>query len=415
MASFLGEIKRRKVFQVAAVYAVVAWLIMQVVDVVNEPLSLPAWFDTVVILLLAIGFPIALILSWAFDLTSEGVVRDGGTSLAIKGSGRRIEFVLTGLLVLAVAWIGFRELTPSAPEVLPNSIAVLPFENLSIDPENAFFATGIHDTILNELAKIADMNVIARTSVLRYSSGQTPISQIAEELNVETVMEGTVQYAGDQVRITAQLIDPETGAHLWSGNYDRALADIFAVQSEIAERIAMALEAELLPDELLDIQTQHTTSSEALALYLRARDVNDDVAVAYLDQAIDADERFALAYAQKALLLSYPLIGIGGVSVARATELEPTVINAAERAIQLDSSLAPAHAALANVHMANWRGAEAEEAFQRAIEMRSDADVLMMYGRFKRYRGEHPEDQRAEAGDVGQRGHHHRLAGLKMS
>jgi len=398
--SFLGEIKRRKVFQVAAVYAVVAWLIIQIIDVVSEPLSLPDWLDTVVIVLLAVGFPISLILSWAFDLRPEQVVRDEGSHTTAQNSGRTIEYALIGLLAVAVVWVIYRiEINPSgnptsaSAAVLPNSVAVLPFENLSPDPDNAYFAAGIHDTILNELAKISDMNVIARTSVLRYTDGQTPIAQIAETLNVETVMEGTVQYAEGQVRITAQLIDPETGAHLWSGNYDRAFADVFAIQSEIAERIAAALEAELLPNELVSIQTQHTASPEALALYLRALESPTiEVGVTYLDQAIAEDERFALAYVEKAHWLSFILIGVGGVTAARAAEAEPNVIDAANRALAIDPTLGSAHAALGLVHMVNWRGVEAEEAFQRAIALSpSDADVLMAYGRFKRYRGDHDE------------------------
>ena len=161
--SFLQEIKRRKVFQVAAVYLVVAWLIMQVVDVVSGPLLLPDVFARIVIVVLAIGFPIAVILSWAFDLTPEGLVPDEGGTAAAPNRGRRIEYVLIGLLVAAVGWIGYTELRPSGqtgPQLLPNSVAVLPFENLSSDPENAFFAPGIHDTVLNELAKIVDINVM---------------------------------------------------------------------------------------------------------------------------------------------------------------------------------------------------------------------------------------------------------------
>ena len=198
--SFLGEIKRRKVFQVAAVYLVVAWLLIQIVDVVNEPLNLPEWFDTAVIVALAIGFPIAVILAWAFDLTPEGVVRDQGTSATTQSRGRGIEYSLLGLIVVAIGWLFYRtEIGPSEQvvqvvaeepqrEVLPNSVAVLPFENLSLDPEDGFFAAGIHDTILKELANIGDMNVISRTSVLQYADGLTSIEQIAEDLRVEAVM-----------------------------------------------------------------------------------------------------------------------------------------------------------------------------------------------------------------------------------
>jgi hypothetical protein len=187
--SLLTEIKRRKMAQVAAVYLVVAWLTMQVIDVIAIPLRLPEWFPTIVIVLLGVGFPIALIISWAFNVTPGGVVRE--TEAAQPAAGRTIEFVLIGLVGVAVLWLIYRtefsEVPPpdpqlaetTAPDVLPNSIAVLPFANLSPDPDNAFFAAGIHDTILNELAKISDMHVISRTAMLRYADGAMSIPQVA--------------------------------------------------------------------------------------------------------------------------------------------------------------------------------------------------------------------------------------------
>ena len=201
--SFLGEIKRRKVFQVGAVYAVVAWLAIQVITSIETPLGLPDWVDTLVIVLLAIGLPITLVISWAFDVTPEGVVRDAGGDAPVKSGRRKIEYVLIGLLVIAVGWIGCSELGPSgqpARDLLPNSIAVLPFENLSPDPDNAYFAGGIHEEILNQLAKIRDLNVIARTSVLNpdFTNGSMSIPAIALALNVEIIMEGSVRYSGNR-------------------------------------------------------------------------------------------------------------------------------------------------------------------------------------------------------------------------
>lgn len=385
MSAFLGEIKRRKVFQVAALYVVVAWLAMQVVDVINEPLSLPDWFDTVVILLLAIGFPIALLMSWAFDLTPQGVVRDAGTP---GGGGRRIEAVLIALLVVAIGWIGYRELNPPGPEqraVLPNSIAVLPLENLSLDPENAFFAAGIHDTILNELAKIADLNVIARTSVLQYADVQTPIEQIARELNVETVMEGTVQYAEGQVRITAQLVDPATGAHRWSGNYDRPFTDIFAIQSEIATRIAEALEAELLPDEQRRIEVPATGSPAAYVLYLRAKALVPNLGpflppelYANLNQALDVDPNFALAHATLAFAYARSLGFVDSAGLAGSVQAhEQLALRHAERALEIDPNEGLAFAARAMVDEAYGRRADSQRNWERAIDASpSEVEVL---------------------------------------
>ena len=325
--SFLGEINRRKIFQVAAVYLVVAWLIMQVVDVVNDPLSLPDWFDTVVILLLGIGFPIALILSWAFNITPHGVVRDAGGSSVPRG-GRRIEYVLLGLLVAAFGWIGYRELNPpvsNGREILANSIAILPCANLSPDPDNAYFSAGIHGEILNQLDKIQELNVIARTSVLQYADAARPITEIAQELNVGNVMDCSVSYAENRVAVSVQLIDAETGVNLWSERYNEKLADVFDIQADIAIRIAIALEAKLLPGERESIEERPTNSPEAYANYLRALELFwvagepssppsrlSDL-LSYLDRAIDLDSEFSLAYARRAwanlLLTEWGIIG----------------------------------------------------------------------------------------------------------
>ena len=292
-SSFLAEIKRRKVFQVAAAYAVVAWLLIQIIDVVNDPLNLPARLDTVIIVLLAAGFPVALVLAWAFDLTPAGVVRTP-TSDAITETG------------------------VPRPEILRNSVAVLPLENLSPNPDDAYFAAGIHEEILNYLTKIKDLSVIARTSVKRYQDTDKSIAEIAAELGVGTVMEGSVRYAGERVRVTAQLINAATEDHLWSDVYERDLADVFAIQADIAAKIADALEAEFSLAERDSIETLPTTgSSEAHALFLKSQALfgQGDTAIAVtappsiratiqstLDQAIELDPEFAHPYALKSLL-----------------------------------------------------------------------------------------------------------------
>ena len=194
--SILVEIKRRKIFQVAAVYLVVAWLLIQIVATVEAPLSLPDWVDTLVILLLAIGFPVTLVMSWGFNLTPDGVVKDQGSNEAERSGGRRIEYVLIGLLAVAMVWVIYRvEISPSEQPVeldadeavggvLSNSIAVLPFENLSPDPDNAYFAAGIHESTLNQLAKIRDLIVMSRSSVMQYEENRPPIAAMAKALNV---------------------------------------------------------------------------------------------------------------------------------------------------------------------------------------------------------------------------------------
>ena len=298
----------------------------------------------------------------------------------------------------------------TAVGVLPNSVAVLPFTNLSSDPDEAFFAAGIHDTVLHELAKIRDLNVIGRTSVLQYADGQTPISEIAETLNVETVLEATVQYAEGQVRITAQLIDPDTGAHLWSGNYDRPFRDIFAIQSEIAIRIAMALETELLPSEQESIERPLTESPDAYTAYLKAIAIIGEgesafgvsaspgtrsVIQSYLDEALELDPRFALAYAWKALIYTWsrtfdPFTEENWLE--GKSRLDRLVSEHADMALALDPSIGLAHAARAYMYFNNWRGEALVEADQALQLSPNDPMVLNLYSHIQSYMRDLPEE-----------------------
>ena len=388
--SFLGEIKRRKVFQVAVAYAIAAWLIAQVVDVINEPLNLPGWFDTAVLVSLGLGFPIAVILAWIFDVTPEGVVRTpsndkaAGTKAAAANPDEDLQPA---------------EKTAPSPDVLRNSVAVLPLENLSPNPDDAYFAAGIHEEILNYVAKIRDVNVIARTSVKRYQDTDKPIGEIAAELGVGTIMEGSVRYAGERVRVTAQLIDAATENHLWSESYERDIADVFAIQADIAEKIAAALAAELSVAEKASLTKLPTTSPEAYASFLQAMAILQDYGHAvggrsdlrsrihhHLDQAIAADPDFALAYVRRAHLYASQLNQDPGTLedyAARHTELESLALADLETALAIDSSIGAAYGALAQIHEFNWRGAEAQEYYGKALSLNpNDPDVLMAYAVF---------------------------------
>ncbi len=422
--SLLGEIKRRKVFQVAAVYAVVAWLLVQIVDVVNEPLSLPDWFDTAVIMALAIGFPIAVILAWAFDLTPEGVVKDQGTD---PNGGRRIEYVLIGLLVVSVGWLAYRvEIIPPQPfvevvteEAIANlsrdrhSIAVLPFANESAAEENAeFLANGLHDDILTQLAKINSLSVISRTSVLAYRDTLKLMSEIGEELGATSIVEGRVQRAGNMVRINVQLIDAATDIHIWGEIYNSELTtdNIFEIQANVATSIAAALEAELSPAELESIERVSTDSTEALALYWRARELVPNIRSTppvefheYLDEAIELDPDFALAYALKATDYAFSMIrpDATGSILSR----EALARGYAEIALDLDPQIGFAHFALGSIHRFRWRGAEALAEHQRALELSpNDFDILDDFARVSSALGRHEEAiaLARRAGDLGQ-------------
>ena len=426
MASVWGELKRRNVVKVAVAYAIVGWLLIEIASVLGPALTLPDWVTSSVAFFLILGFPVAMLLTWAYELTPDGMKKTKSVPLSesvAKVTGRKLDFVIIGVLAIAVAFFAVDrfvleeasetelvadELAEASPltvveeqrETLPNSVAVLLCADLSPDPDDAYFAASIHEEILNQLAKIRALNVIARTSVLQYADAPPPIPQIAEELNVQAVMECSVRYAGDAILVTAQLIDPETNSHLWSDTYPGDLSDlstIFAMQADIAMNIANALKAEFSLSEQENIERIPTESREAYAYYLRAlsasvSDAQTDAIFALLDQAIAADPNFALAYAFKAYLSTFGLVGLGGGGADEAAERERLIRENANRALDLDPSLGVARAALATLHQVKWRGTEAEQAFQRANELSpNDVDVLVMYGRFKRYRGEHVE------------------------
>jgi len=403
--SFLGEIKRRKVFQVAVAYAVVAWVLIEVASVLLPTFEAPEWVMRAFSFAVIAGFPLAVILSWVFDITPAGVVRTPAAALiggSEDGDLRQADHEPAEPAAAPAAL-----LDEAVPDVLPNSVAVLPLENLSPNPDDAYFAAGIHEEILNCLTKIKDLSVIARTSVKQYADTTKPISAIAKELGVGTIMEGSVRYAGDRVRVTAQLIDAKTADHIWSEVYERDLADIFAIQSDIATRIATALEATFSVAERQSIEKRATDSPVAYALYLKAVATlreSDEAAgsstllsgmQSALNQAIEIDPKFTLALVARARLYAASLnadIGTEENYASRRTELEKLALQDLDRALALDSNLGAAHAALAQIHQFNWRRAEAKAAYDRALELSpNDPDVLTDYGYFRLAMGK-PED-----------------------
>lgn len=321
--NFLTELKRRKVYGVAVAYAIVAWLLIQIATQTFPFLNIPNWTTRLVILLLVVGFPVALVLSWAFELTPEGVkrARDGEYQSVGRGTSRKLIAVIAIFASLAVGMFLFRVTRPqsASPEDITNqalnaisakSIAVLPFENLSANPENAFFADGVQDEILTDLARVADLKVISRTSVMQYKSGAARSARaIAQALGVAHLLEGSVQRIGGKVRVNAQLIDARNDTHLWAQTYDRELADLFAIQTEIAKTIAGQLRAKLSPTEKTELERSPTTDIAAFDLYTRAKTLLVSAslgvgkveylqAVELLDRAIERDPKFFFAYCQ---------------------------------------------------------------------------------------------------------------------
>src|SRR5438034_6665630 len=318
---FFGELKRRNVYKVAVAYLVAGWALAQGIAQVLPVFDIPNWAVRLIVLAIVIGFPIALVMAWAFELTPEGLKRTEDVDLTTQTGTRSrawIYIVIVGaLLSLSLFFLGrFTASTKQngATEVPAKSIAVLPFENLSRDPDNAFFADGVQDEILTDLARIADLKVISRTSVMHYKSGiARNLREIGEQLGVAHVLEGSVQRSGNRVRVNAQLVDARTDRHLWGQTYDRDLADVFAIQSEIAKTIADQLQAKLSAREENAIERFPTSDISAFDLYAHAKNIllrasfvatagNAGLleAVDLLNQAVARDPSFFDAYCQLA-------------------------------------------------------------------------------------------------------------------
>jgi TolB-like protein/Flp pilus assembly protein TadD len=332
-----------------------------------------------VVLLIAIGFPIALIIAWAFELTPEGLKRtEAADATSAPRSPHRAWIyvvIVSGAISVGIFFLGRYTNSKSSEEAkLPaKSIAVLPFENLSGNPENAYFTDGIQEEILTRLAKIADLKVISRTSTARYKSSPDNLPQIAKQLGVSNILQGSVQRAADQVRVTVQLINATTDAHLWAETYDRKFIDIFAVESDIATTIAETLQAKLTGSEKTAIAKRPTMNSEAYELYLKGRffwnkRTGPDLrkAIDYFKQAIDKDPKYALAYA--GLADSYALLSAYGAGSPQ--ESFPSAKTAAQKALELDDTLAEAHTSLGQILLSyDLDLAGSTKEFERAIAL----------------------------------------------
>jgi TolB-like protein len=311
---FFTELKRRNVYKVAAAYAVVAWLLIQVATQVFPFFEIPNWTVRLVVLLIIIGFPIALVIAWAFELTPEGLKRTEVADAAPAPRSRSRAWIyvvlIAGALSAGLFFLGrFTASTKQSvsAEVSSKSIAVLPFDNLSRDPDNAYFASGIQDEIITRLAKIADLKVISRTSTQQYQSKPGNLSEIAKQLGVANILEGSVQKAADQVRVNVQLIQVASDSHLWADTYDRKLVDIFAVESEVAKAIADALQAKLTGGEQQALAVKPTNNSEAYDGYLRGLALeartstspsDAEKVVGFYERSVQLDPAFALAWAR---------------------------------------------------------------------------------------------------------------------
>jgi TolB-like protein/Tfp pilus assembly protein PilF len=387
--NFFAELKRRNVYKVAVAYVVVSWLLIQAASILLPTFEAPSWVMKVMVLVVVLGFLPALIFSWAFEITPEGIKLESeiepNKSIA-RRTGRKIVAVTIALAVVAAGLFVYQlvrtrsTITPTASgarteaaTVSNKSIAVLPFDNLSRDPDNAYFCEGVQDEILTRLAKVADLKVISRTSTQHFKSTPDNLPQIAKQLGVAHILEGSVQKASDQVRVNVQLINALTDAHLWGEIYDRKLTDIFAVESEIAKTIADTLQAKLTGSEKTSIAKVPTSNPEAYELYLKGRffwnkRTGADLlkSIEYFNQAIAKDPNYALAYAGLAdsyLLLSF----YGDVSPAKSY---PQAKAAAEKALELDNTLGEPHASLGLLAGLECDNDQSIRELERAIQLK---------------------------------------------
>ena len=360
MARLLAELKRRNVFKVATIYIVVSWLVLQVVSTVFPAFEIPLWASRLVVVLLGLGFPVAVILAWAFDLTPEGIEWDS-TEGEKHVHTHAWDWVLAVLLVVAIGLVvssEFRNWTESSVRLLeqvsevqdsPNtgesdrmelSIAVLPFVNMSGDPDNEYFSDGLSEEILNLLAKIPNLKVIGRTSSFAFKGMNEDLRVIGQSLGVRTLLEGSVRKSGERLRITAQLIDSTDGAHIWSETYDRTMTDIFAVQDDVAAKIIDALQIHV---SAVPTRGRPTENTDAYILFLKARIAANAYewrnAEALLFQAVELDPRFAEAHE----LLAYSYWRMAGVEV-KAAESQKLTGEAAAKALAIDPNLVLAKA-----------------------------------------------------------------------
>ncbi len=386
--SFFEELKRRNVFRVATAYAIAGWLVIQVSDTVFPRLGLPEWTVTFIIILVLIGFPISLLLAWAFEITPDGIEKSEDVDInesVTNQTGRKLNKVIITVLSVAVVFllterIFFAESTIFDSEKLNvenASIAVLPFVNMSDDQSNEYFSDGLSEELLNALAKVEDMKVAARTSSFKFKGQNENLQLIGDELGVSHILEGSVRKAGNQVRITAQLIKVNDGFHVWSDTFDRELTvdNVFAIQEEISRTVLSELKVQLLPEEAEAMATLPTQDIEAFNFYLEATQLESsrrpedlEQAIKKYKQAIAIDPNFALAHAR--LAIAYTLLGDYG-----NIQYEEMITEAqyySDQTFLLDPNLGEGFLAKAYVQsrvMAQDREKNAEETLRKALDI----------------------------------------------
>src|SRR5438132_1274759 len=395
MSGFFEEVKRRKVYRVAVAYVIAAGGIIQLASAAFPAWELPNWALRLVIASLLIGFPIALILAWAFDVTPQGIKTT--PTIAVAGTHRRrnvIVLVGTGVIISAAA--GFFLLPRAVARKIDRSIAVLPFENLSDDKENAYFADGVQDDVLTNLSKIGDLKVISRTSVMQYRGKTTNVREIGKALGVSNILEGSVRRSGNKVRVNVQLIDANSDEHIWASDYDRDVTDVFAIQTDLAQKITDALQAKLSPAEKSRIERKPTENGEAYLAFVQAHNLQNEFedleklkqSEQLYARAIELDPMFALAIARYSQLESWIVH-----TFERTPERREKARTLAQQALQLQPDLPEAHLAMG---LSLYYGDNEFEAALKEFEIAqrdlpNEAEGYLALGAIQRRLGKWPE------------------------
>jgi TolB-like protein/Tfp pilus assembly protein PilF len=396
LPGFFGEARRRKVYRVAAAYIIAAGGIIQLASAAFPAWELPSWTLRVLIVCLLMGFPVALMLAWAFDITADGIRATPDASTSRTHARRNMILLVGGGLTLSAA-AGFLLLPRVAAHKVDRSIAVLPFQNLSDDKENAYFADGIQDDVLTNLSKIGDLKVISRTSVMPYRATQANTREIGKALGVGAILEGSVRRIGNRVRVNVQLIDVANDQHMWAEDYDRELTDVFAIQSDLAQKIAGELRAKLSPTEKAQIERKPTENSEAYLAFVEGHDLltrpdklrsDTEKAEQLFERATRLDPNFARAFAALAWVEDWMYHSFDPTPARKAK-----AHTAAEEALRLQPDLPEGHLALGFYHY------YCERNYERALEefaiarksLPNSAEVYLAIGAIQRRQGKWAE------------------------
>ena len=380
ISRFINELQRRDVFRSGAAYVVIAWLLIQVADILLGTFAAPTWAMRVLVVALGVGFPVVLMLAWLYEITTHGVKRteqvSAGETIPAH-AGRKTDFVIIGVLIVAVTLFAaerFRLIdfgTSRSTNI--RSIAVLPLDNLSGDPEQEYFVDGMTETLIAELSNIGALRVISRQSVMRFKGSDEPMADIARQLNVDAVVEGSALLIGNRVRITVQLIESATDLHLWADNYDRDTSDVLALHSDVARAIAREIQIVVTPEEVARLANVREVNPEAHRLYLlgqyhyyKFNPADMGKAIEYLQQAITLDRQYAQPHV--ALANIYGAMAFYGWTSPQDAWKKSRA--AAAQVLESDSNLADAHAMYAIVDFYfNWEWKNAEENFRQAISL----------------------------------------------